>query len=98
MVTYRIYKLLDGQVVTLVEFLTGASTSCPLPILGDKRNRDRVDPDDAIDVHGIFRDRWERPIPVRDEDYWRRMRDVENDLDYPENEDMMEELNRMYAR
>ncbi|KAK7433028.1 hypothetical protein QQZ08_000501 [Neonectria magnoliae] len=73
-VTFRIYKLLDDQVQALIDFLLDSSSadSCPLPTLGDKHNRDRVDPDDAIDKHGIFRDRWEREVPVKDFFYWRR--------------------------
>lgn len=59
-VTYRIYKLLDRQVKSLLDFILldhhSKGTPCLLPILGDKENRDRVDLDDAIDCHGIFRD------------------------------------------
>ncbi|RFU25242.1 hypothetical protein B7463_g11106, partial [Scytalidium lignicola] len=70
-VTFRIYKLLDSQIQTLLDFLllsnAPTTTTCPLPILGDKNNRDRIDPGDAIDCHGVFRDHWERKIPVKDD-------------------------------
>lgn len=91
-VTFRIYKLLDGQVEELLNFLLGSSETSPLPILGNKQNRDRVDPDDAIDIHHIFRDRWEREVPVRDYWYWRSRRDVQSALDYPELDDEMEAI------
>ncbi|KAJ3546675.1 hypothetical protein NM208_g1890 [Fusarium decemcellulare] len=93
-VTFRIYKLLDDQVQALIDFLLDSSSadSCPLPTLGDKCNRDRVDPDDAIDEHGIFRDRWEREVPVKDFLYRRRQRCTQNALDYPEVDDEREAM------
>lgn len=94
--TFRIYKLLETQFDALVNFLLTPTSASPLPILVDKMNRDRVDPDDAISEHGIFRDRWEREIPIKDEDYWRRQRDVQSVLDYPEIEDEMEACNRAW--
>lgn len=94
--TYRIYKLLDMQVETLIDFLLSPDShtalASPLPIVGDKHNRSRIDPDDAIDEHGVFRDHWERQIPVKDDWYYRSQRDVQNVLDYPEFEDMYEDL------
>lgn len=56
-----------------------------------------MDPDDAIDIHGIFRDRWEREIPVRDYDYYRKQRCVQNSLDYPEIEDERTALDAFWA-
>ncbi|KAH8821257.1 hypothetical protein F5884DRAFT_80998 [Xylogone sp. PMI_703] len=90
-VTYRIYRLLQSQVQALIEFLESPSPStarpCPIPVLGDKYNRERIDPDDAIDYHGVFRDRWEREVPVKDDWYYRNLSCVRLELDYPEVED-----------
>ena len=75
----------------LLEFLkseTEASAISPLPILGDKTNRRRVDPEISIPVHHIFRDRWERKIEVDDyNDFLRRHRDVESAFDDSELDD-----------
>ncbi|RFU26480.1 hypothetical protein B7463_g9869, partial [Scytalidium lignicola] len=88
-VTDRIYRLLDSQIQTLLEFLQQPATpptkTCPLPILGDKYNRERIDIDVAIQYHGVFRDRWERKIP--DSGYFlfgRNHRCIRLELDYPE--------------
>lgn len=103
-VTFRIYKLLECQVEMLWKFLRprdldpSAARASPLPILGDKNNRDRVDPDDAIDSHHIFRDRWERKIPVRDAEYYRNQRCVRHALDYPEIEEQKEATDAFWAR
>jgi len=60
-VTYRIYQLLDGQIQQLFQFLSDTpTTSCSLPILGDKNNKRRVDPEEPIEITGIYRDKWER--------------------------------------
>lgn len=88
--TFRIYKLHDHQFDTLASFLSSprppvsADTSV-LPILGDLSNLDRVDPDDAIDVHRIFRDRWERKIPVKNSHYYSNIGRMPLDwFNYPE--------------
>ncbi|KAM5346982.1 hypothetical protein ACJ41O_009987 [Fusarium nematophilum] len=57
-------------------------TRSPLPIVGDDRNRNRVDTEEPIEATGIYRDRWERrerPPALSDE----RLRDVWDDLDFP---------------
>lgn len=95
-VTFRIYKLRDDQVETLWQFLRG-ETSSPLPIKGDKTNRDRVDPDDAIDVHGIFRDREEREIPVKDVLDHANERCVQHSVDYPEIDDERAAMDAFWA-
>lgn len=55
----------------------------PLQILADKENRDRVDPELATSIYGIFRDSWERKSEV-DFETWRC---VKTPLDYPEIEE-----------
>lgn len=69
-VTYRIYALTEEQIESLLHFLEsepkpqpnqqGQRPECPLPILGNDSNLTRVDPDIAIPMHNIFRDRWEK--------------------------------------
>ncbi|KAK0384085.1 hypothetical protein NLU13_8174 [Sarocladium strictum] len=68
-VTFRICQLLDDQQSQLLGFLTskdGPGTTethdGPLPMLPNLTNRVRVDQMDAIPVHQIYRDLWERPL------------------------------------
>ncbi|KAF4469570.1 hypothetical protein FALBO_3532 [Fusarium albosuccineum] len=86
--TYRIYELLPEQKQALLSFLTAdvPPSPAPLPILGDDRNRNRVDPEEPIEETGIFRDIWERkerPVTFSDE----RLRDVWDVTDFPTRED-----------
>jgi len=87
-VTRRIYALTEPQQAALVGFLQGGAGDggCPLPILADATNRERVDADIAIPERNIFRDRWERKITVASyEEYVERHeRDVLTAVDYPE--------------
>lgn len=83
-VTYRIYELLPDQRQLLIDFLTADTPPLgnPLPILGDDKNRNRVDPEEPIEETGIYRDIWERsarPVALGDS----RMRDVWDKLDFP---------------
>lgn len=84
--TIRPYALTEDQRTNLVHFLRAAKPDDTLlPILGDKRNRRRVDAEIAIPEHDIYRDRWERKIERYDYGHYLRMRrDVYNDIDYPE--------------
>ena len=87
-VTYRIYALLDRQKQQLVDFLLGAQGNSPdmispLPILGDKENRTRVDPEEHIRETGIYRDIWERkelPLSTSPSDF--RLKDVFDGFDW----------------
>ncbi|KPM43020.1 hypothetical protein AK830_g3543 [Neonectria ditissima] len=88
-VTYRIFKLLDEQKHSLVQFLLSDVTpppSCPLPLLGDVHNRERVDPEEPITSTGIYRDEWERKPPSED-DWDRRRRDVVDTFNYISQDD-----------
>ncbi len=62
--TYRIYQLLLEQRNALLDFLLAqdptSTPESPLPILGDEKNRVRVDPEEPIRETGIYRDLWER--------------------------------------
>lgn len=66
--TFRVWQLLDEQQADLASFLlrddneSGSATG-PLPILPSRANTVRVDPDDAIPVHNIYRDLYERRPP-----------------------------------
>lgn len=95
--TYRIYALTDDQIESLLQFLEWVPDAheedqkqrpeCPLPILGDDDNLTRVDPDVAIPMHNVFRDRWERTATWKDySDYkWGNLRGrPRNALDWPE--------------
>ena len=61
----------------------------PFPILASQANRYRHDPWDAIALHYVYRDLWERkfpstkPVPTRD---------VRTVGDYPELDDMFDAL------
>ena len=94
--TYRIYQLLDSQKQQLLKFfLSVTPTSCPLPILGDKNNIRRVDPEEPIEITGIYRDRWERlPLPPDAPDI--RRKDVYDSLNYPTMNDFLQAQERAY--
>lgn len=100
-VTYRICQLLDEQQKMLTDFLLAndgiAITRCPLPVLPGAENRVRIDPVDAIPVHRVYRDVWEREQlrePLRTGRLYDR--DVVSSLDYPEL-DVDEEIKRLDA-
>ncbi|KAI1422801.1 hypothetical protein F5Y12DRAFT_799294 [Xylaria sp. FL1777] len=70
MVTYRIYQLTEKQRCDLVNFLLSETTppaECPIPILGNDENHDRVDPEESVLDTGVYRDVWERKT-LGDED------------------------------
>jgi len=81
-VTYRIYQLLGSRKEQLLDFLiSDAPASSPLPILGDRNNLRRVDPEEPIQSTGIYLDIWERkPLPPDAPD--ERTRDVYDELEY----------------
>ncbi|KAG6358643.1 hypothetical protein INS49_012161 [Diaporthe citri] len=95
-VTYRIYALTSDQLDSLLQFLewvpnalTGGQEQqpeCPLPILGDDNNLTRIQPDVAIPMHNVFRDRWERKAVWRDYSHYcmGSRRCVKTALDFPE--------------
>ncbi|KAF5024407.1 hypothetical protein F66182_3493 [Fusarium sp. NRRL 66182] len=90
--TIRVYQLRDEQQQALFDFLTKDDLPCPLPILGDKQNRVRVDAPRAITHSHIYRDIWERKpssiIEMRIFD--KRPKD---EVDYPEVGDMIRRIN-----
>ena len=98
-ITYRIYQLLPEQRKALLGFFIAdepPSTS-PLPILGDRNNRVRVDPEKPIQTTGIYRDLWERKgIPPGAGDA--RLRDVLNRIEYPTMEDWSASQGRAFER
>lgn len=82
-VTYRIYQLLDGQKLALLDFLTSeAPRQNVLPILGDEKNICREDPEQPIEETGIYRHIWDRKPPSEDACDG-RSRDVWDEFDYP---------------
>jgi hypothetical protein len=98
-VTYRIYQLLPEQKEALLEFLTTDSepSADTLPILGDKKNLHRIDPEEPIEETGIYRDIWERkfrPPKLNDQ----RLRDVWNTFDFPTHSDKVAAAERAADR
>ncbi|KAF7536451.1 hypothetical protein G7054_g4584 [Neopestalotiopsis clavispora] len=86
-VTYRTCQLLDEQQATLLRFMrdTESNMTCPLPILPTEKNRNRINPEDAIPVHQVYRDPWERSAPKRLLRMQKYMEDcVISSLDFPE--------------
>jgi hypothetical protein len=102
-VTYRIYRLLGNQKQQLLQFLISDATPppvCPLPILGDLNNHQRIDPEEPIETTGIYRDKWERRPPS--EDYGdQRLKDVIDLFNYVSREEWarakMRAMDRRYG-
>ncbi len=92
--------LLDSQKLELVQFLlseTVAPGNSPLPILGDKDNRRRVDPEEPVETTGVYRDLWERnPLGIDEQD--RRLKDVIDFIDFPTDEDLEQAQDRAADR
>ena len=90
-VIYRICRLLDSQKEELTEFLLSDTTPahCPLPILPSEANRERVDPEQAIETTGIYRDPWERQLRPAHEVDW-RLKDVADHFNYLSHQDWRE--------
>lgn len=68
-VTYRVCLLTDAQKKALLDFLLGTpgtgssglaseTETCPLPIIPDETNMQRVDPEEPIQYTGVYRDPW----------------------------------------
>lgn len=65
-----------------MDFLLSSETSTsPLPILGDRDNRERFDPEESSADTGIYRDIWERKSLPPD-GYDERLRDVLDSLNW----------------
>ncbi|KAL1867496.1 hypothetical protein Daus18300_006340 [Diaporthe australafricana] len=98
-VTRRIYELTEDQRLSLLRFLEKEQmedddSASPLPILGDRNNRRRVDPEIAMPEFNVYRDRWERTVDCEN---WGSYRTPSgrNHVDYPELEDQyLESLSR----
>lgn len=98
-VTFRICQLLEAQQQELLSFLLAdfeqSQSICPLPILPSSENRVRIDPVDAISLHKVYRDPWEREEPklrYRMQKYMDPC--TRSSLDYPE-EDVDAEIERL---
>lgn len=110
-VTFRIYALTDEQLDSLLNLLQQGSEShstqqrqcveCPLPILGYDNNLTRIDPDVAIPMHNIFRDRWERKAvygSYNEYAFARAKGRPRNELDYPEIKQRMAQIGKRRER
>lgn len=72
-------RFLDSDGETLLD------AACPLPILGDRENRRRIDSEIAMPEFNVFRDRWERSVDVKNHRQYREEQHcVRTPLDYPE--------------
>jgi len=95
-VTYRYFQLLDEQQQAMVGFFLADNPSqatCPLPIIGDKNNRVRVDFWTALTERFIYRDIWERKPPTNESiRFWQRR--PQNEFDYPEHRTLLEAVNK----
>ncbi|KAK4457230.1 hypothetical protein QBC42DRAFT_213158 [Cladorrhinum samala] len=90
--TDRIWRLLDSQFDDLISYLlseSGSPRHPPFPIQASRHNRHRFDDWDAIAMHHIFRDPWERKFPLTKPN---NGRDVITECDYPEQGDMLDRL------
>lgn len=108
-VTYRICLLTDAQEKALLDFLLdppGPRSSvaaeeivrCPLPIIPDETNTQRVDPEEPIGYTGVYRDQWERKMPPP---LWMgdgRSSCVYDPLDFPTKRDQDEANQRFRSR
>ena len=80
--TFRLWRPLDARFNAFVDFLLseGPSPPTPFPFLASDCNLHHHDPWDAIALHHIFRDPWERKVsPTKPPE-----RDVRSTSDYPE--------------
>ncbi|KAM0321320.1 hypothetical protein ACHAPQ_009488 [Fusarium lateritium] len=97
--TIRVYQLRDEQQEALFDFLSREDPSTPpspLPILGDKQNRIRVDAPMAITHFHIYRDIWERkPLDIIDLRIFEKR--PKDELDYPEVGDMVRRINAQHG-
>ncbi|KAF4998914.1 hypothetical protein FGRMN_2845 [Fusarium graminum] len=93
--TIRVYQLRNEQQQALFDFLlqeTPSSSPSPLPILGDKQNRVRVDAPTAITHDHIYRDIWERkPLDIFELRIFERR--PKDEVDYPEVGDLIRHIN-----
>jgi hypothetical protein len=101
-VTFRVCQPPDDQQSALLAFLLAdsedASALYPLSILPGPQNRQRIDPSEAIPIHKVHRDEWERNPPQPKLRMQRLLRSrAKNSLDYPEMDvdEEIERLNRM---
>lgn len=104
--TYRIWRLLDTQRKLLLDFLlsdndiNGQTNSAPnpFPILPDRNNLTRIDPEEPIHKTGIYRDLWERKH-LSDRSGDPRMHCCAfNTMDYPSEADYKRSLERALTR
>lgn len=94
--------MLDDQKHQLVQFLLSepedTHKNCPLPIIANKDNRQRVDPEEPPEISGIYRDVWERSS-VESHGGDRRLRDVGDTFNYLSLDDWQAATHRaIYAR
>lgn len=98
--TYRIAQLLPEQRQALLDFFldnTSPPGRNPLPILIDRNNIVRVDPEELTRTSGIYRDLWDRRELGVDE--WDiRLKDELNGTDYPTRADFRDSIHRAHER
>lgn len=102
-VTYRICQLTGAQKGALLRFLRSddpqpGDGTCPLPILPDGNNLVRVDPEEPFSATGVYRDLWERKMPVPESKGDGRTSCVWNRLDFPTKAEQQEVRSRWQCR
>lgn len=108
-ITSRVFQLTDEQQQNLLDYLLAkksnqtevanvsmveSTESIPLPIFGDTRNRNRVSVWEAIYLHGIYRDIWERK-PYTEEQIQHILKRPKAEIDYPEFREVLDHVNQM---
>jgi len=88
-VTFRIWRALDEQQQSLVDFLLSRSKASPFPLTASSKNLDRVDPLNAT-YRKVYRDIWEREPPGDKTPHC-----VRNVIDYPEIALVRERVSRL---
>lgn len=87
------WAISDGQLSKLLNFLESdeqGHVECPLPLVLEKTNHRRIDADNCIPEHNIYRDRWERKMRFGSRSTWEFAQGgncVDNEIHYPFSDD-----------
>lgn len=83
----------DDQLAKLLTFLESKqqdTSDCPLPLVLEKTNHRRIDSDNCIPEHNIYRDRWERKMRFDTRSEWEFALNgmcVDEEIHYPYSDD-----------
>ncbi|KAG6354247.1 hypothetical protein INS49_004852 [Diaporthe citri] len=91
--TRRVWAVSDDQLAKLLSFLESEeqdTSDCPLPLVLEKTNKRRMDSDNCIPEHNIYRDRWERKMRFATRSNWEFAQSgmcVDEEIHYPYSDD-----------